>query len=256
MSTTDNGQQVSTPLLILLGVVAGGAALFALWTFVISPLLTGGDAAPDVVAGPSADPDGAVPDPGAIEPSATPPDTDDLEAAQDLLGEPVPETFEIFTARDPFQQLVVVATGATGTATVVPADVPDDADPAATPSPSGPAVSQPAGSSDDDDAPDAPELSDGQPPGEDEDLTTQGDGGGEIFQPAEDGTTTVALDQVTLVPGGPDRASLRIDEDSFEVAEGEVFAERFQLLDLDGACATLLFGDARFTICEGETISR
>ncbi|MGI9016422.1 MAG: hypothetical protein ACR2HR_04820 [Euzebya sp.] len=38
------------------------------------------------------------------------------------------------------------------------------------------------------------------------------------------------------------------------MSEGEVFADRFQVLDIDGLCATFLFGASRFTVCEGESI--
>jgi len=38
------------------------------------------------------------------------------------------------------------------------------------------------------------------------------------------------------------------------VAEGDVFAENFKLLSVSGDCASMLFGDDQFTICEGEEI--
>ena len=38
------------------------------------------------------------------------------------------------------------------------------------------------------------------------------------------------------------------------VAEGEVFAENFKFLSVSGECATMLFGDDQFTLCEGEEI--
>ena len=38
------------------------------------------------------------------------------------------------------------------------------------------------------------------------------------------------------------------------IAEGETFAENFKLLSVSGDCASILYGDDQFTICEGEEI--
>jgi hypothetical protein len=43
---------------------------------------------------------------------------------------------------------------------------------------------------------------------------------------------------------------------SYDVAEGETFAQRFRLLDLTGECGTFLFGDSRFVLCEGDEIRK
>jgi hypothetical protein len=45
-----------------------------------------------------------------------------------------------------------------------------------------------------------------------------------------------------------------VNGDVHSVAEGDVFAENFKLLSVSGDCASMLFGDDQFTICEGEEI--
>ena len=122
MSTTDGQQQVSKPLQIILGVVVGLAALYALWTFVLAPLLGGED---EVGSVDPADPPVVVPEDGTPVPGTENPDDPTLsdDEIETLFGEPVPETFGIFTARDPFQQLVVEVES--GQATVQEADDPD-----------------------------------------------------------------------------------------------------------------------------------
>jgi sulfur carrier protein ThiS len=42
----------------------------------------------------------------------------------------------------------------------------------------------------------------------------------------------------------------------YEVREGQTFADNLRLLDISGTCATFLFGDSRFTICEGGSIRK
>jgi hypothetical protein len=45
-----------------------------------------------------------------------------------------------------------------------------------------------------------------------------------------------------------------VDGTVYTVDEGEQFAESFQLLSINGECATMLYGDDQFTLCEGEEI--
>jgi hypothetical protein len=40
----------------------------------------------------------------------------------------------------------------------------------------------------------------------------------------------------------------------YTAQEGETFADSFQLVSASGRCATMLFGDDQFTLCEGEEI--
>lgn len=44
-------------------------------------------------------------------------------------------------------------------------------------------------------------------------------------------------------------AQVEVDGDVFTVQEGDTFADNFKLVDIDGSCATFLFGDERFTLC-------
>jgi hypothetical protein len=50
------------------------------------------------------------------------------------------------------------------------------------------------------------------------------------------------------------RAQIQVDGTVYTVDPGETFAESFQLVSISGDCASILFGDDQFTICEGEEI--
>lgn len=63
----------------------------------------------------------------------------------------------------------------------------------------------------------------------------------------------VRLIDVFTRQGNP-RAQVQVDGTVYTVDEGEVFADNFELLSVSGDCATMLFGDDQFTICEGEEI--
>ena len=53
---------------------------------------------------------------------------------------------------------------------------------------------------------------------------------------------------------GARRAQIQVDGTVYTVDEGERFANNFQLMSTSGRCATMLFGDDEFTLCEGEEI--
>ena len=53
---------------------------------------------------------------------------------------------------------------------------------------------------------------------------------------------------------GRDRAQIQVDGTVYTVDEGEEFADNFRLVSASGRCATILFGDDEFTLCEGEEI--
>lgn len=53
---------------------------------------------------------------------------------------------------------------------------------------------------------------------------------------------------------GQRRAQVQVDGTVYTVDEGERFASNFQLLSTTGRCATMLYGDDEFTLCEGEEI--
>jgi hypothetical protein len=139
------------------------------------------------------------------------------------------ETFQVFAPKDPFKPLL---TEATGDGTTPPVDT------------------------DGDGVPDDGNTSTGDGDG---DGTGTGDGNG-------DGTGTgtggggenVGGHRVRLVDvfrdGGSARAQVQVDGTVYTVEEGEQFAESFQLLSLNGDCASMLYGDDQFTLCEGEEI--
>jgi hypothetical protein len=54
--------------------------------------------------------------------------------------------------------------------------------------------------------------------------------------------------------GGGTRAQVEVDGTVFTVRRGETFADNFQLVSASGQCATMLYGDDQFTLCEGEEI--
>lgn len=82
-----------------------------------------------------------------------------------------------------------------------------------------------------------------------------GDGGsGTIDQGGRnvEGHTVRLVDIFT--EDGKQRAQVQVDGTVYTVDEGEVFAENFKLLSISGECATMLYGDDQFTLCEGEEI--
>ncbi|MDX1745820.1 MAG: hypothetical protein R3324_07775 [Halobacteriales archaeon] len=82
-----------------------------------------------------------------------------------------------------------------------------------------------------------------------------GDGDGCTSQDGEvvcDGRVVSVVDVFT--EDGQARAVVQVDDQLFEVDEGDVFAENFEVLSIDPPCVTLLFGDDSFTLCEGERV--
>ncbi len=138
------------------------------------------------------------------------------------------ETFEVFAPKDPFKPLVSpVAQEGTGTppAGGVDADGDGQIDPG-------------TGTTD-------PGTGTGTGTG---DGDGTGTGGGESV-----GGHRVSLVDVFRGEHGP-RAQVQVDGTVYTVDEGERFAENFQLLSINGECATMLYGDDQFTLCEGEEI--
>ncbi|MGH2786886.1 MAG: hypothetical protein ACRDJV_03120 [Actinomycetota bacterium] len=68
------------------------------------------------------------------------------------------------------------------------------------------------------------------------------------------GDHRVRLADLFIGAGGKERARVRVDDAVYRVTEGDVFADSFQLVSIDNGCATLLFGDDQFSLCEGEEI--
>lgn len=126
------------------------------------------------------------------------------------------ETFEVFAPKDPFKPAIVAAF--VGTA----------------PGPAGTAGPGAGGVTGGGGAPGA-----------------GGSGGG-------DRSDSVGGHRVRLVDvfsqDGEERARVQVDGTVYTVEEGDRFADNFKLLSIEGQCASLLFGDDQFTLCEGEEI--
>jgi hypothetical protein len=159
---------------------------------------------------------GAAPAAPAATPEPTEAEPDD--------DEPPVENFELFAPRDPFEPLVS-AGGATGGGGGDTGDTTDD------------------GTTDG--------GTDGTDDGTDGTDGTDGDGG-------TSGGEDVGGHRVRVIDvyreGGRDRAQIQVDGTVYTVDEGEDFADNFRLVNASGRCATMLFGDDEFTLCEGEEI--
>ena len=153
--------------------------------------------------------------PPVAAPAPTPEET--AEAAPPKAGKAPLETFEVFAPKDPFRPLISAATAGTSTAGAPAA-------PAGTGTTGGPS-GQPSGGSD---------ISGGQ----------SGDSVG--------GHRVRLID--TFTRNGETQARVQVDGTVYTVGEGERFAENFEVLSISGECASLLFGDDQFSLCEGEEI--
>lgn len=253
--------RTGTLLLVGLGIVV----LALLLAFVLLPLLSG-DPATDDTVDTDADGDVVIVD-GDEEPTETP--TEDLELSEPDEGEEAPaETFEVFAARDPFQQLVRADEGSGGGGTTTTPD------PTASPAPGGGTTSPPT-------TPVTPGPTPSPSPGTgtggdggsgtgngtgDGNGAGTGDGGGgsgtgtgggnRDDDSANVGGTTVTLVDVFTGNDGDRKATVTVNGTGYTVSQGQTFGRNFRLLDISGECATMLFGDSRFTLCEGERIQK
>lgn len=222
---TGDQQQVSKGLLITLGVVAAIGVAAALWVFVLQPLSTDDV---DTVAveddatepGPELDAE-PTPEPDG-EPDdpgedADPEDGEDADEAEDDAL----ETTQVVNARDPFTQLATDTGGDGGTGG------------AATGGDSASGGGTATGDGDGD-----------------------GDSGGDGDDQADVDSTTVTLVTIYTGDDGLQRAAVEVDEAGYDVLEGDTFAGNFQLLDIADECATMLYGDSRFTLCEGDRVRK
>ncbi len=227
MSSTEESvaKQSVTPrqLLMILGALV--LVLILVWFF----LLRGGGAEePDPLAIPLPD---QTTEP-FVEPTLGPDDND--------KNDPV-ETFEVFARRDPFDPLIDLSPNADGG----DGDGTDGGDGGDGADPNGDGT-DPDGDGDGDGDGTNGNDPDGGPGGDN--GNGPGDGGGQNI----DGHTVRLID--VFVDGGETRAQVQVDGSVYTVDEGEVFAENFKLLSASGNCATMLFGDDQFTLCEGEEI--
>lgn len=135
------------------------------------------------------------------------------------------ETFEVFARRDPFEPVIELG-GPPGVVDVGTTPPTDGASPAPGSTPFDPGTGDP-GSED----PGTDDPADEQPPG----------------------TSRVKLIDAYKTQGLK-RAQIRVDNTVYIVDEGETFAESFRLLSVSGKCASMLFGDDQFTLCEGDEV--
>lgn len=220
------------PLFVVLAVVVGLFLAFLLWLFVVQPLLT--DEETDDVDVVTVDDDQA--DDGGTEEPELPEATPSPDIAE---GEQLPiETYEVFLSRDPFRP-------------IRPAVGPGDGTGAQAGDGGAGTGAQPG---------DGQQPTDGQTP---TDGRTPTDGqtptDGELPPTGEDGDrATVEGREVVLVDvfeeDGEPRAVVQVDGTAYEVSTGDRFADNFEVLAIDPPCATLLFGDDSFTLCEGERV--
>jgi hypothetical protein len=72
--------------------------------------------------------------------------------------------------------------------------------------------------------------------------------------PAPQGGEQVELIDVVVDDQGVTRAQVRVGSTVSTVAAGETFASTYQLLSVQGSCATLQNGPDRFTLCRGDQV--
>ena len=253
--------------LLLLG--AGAIAVVALVMFVLLPLLSGGGEDPD-------DDVTVEDDSGEVvvgtEPTESPSDFD-LANPDEGEGSAPAETFEVFAARDPFQQLVrgtggggAVDGGTTDPGTTDPGTTdPGTVDPIDPTDPTDPSDPLPPADGDGGDGDGDGSGGDGSGgDGSDGDGSDGADGNGSGSDGSDgngDGSANVGGTTVTLVDvftddDGERKATVTVNGTGYTVGEGQTFGRRFRLLDISGSCSTMLFGDSRFTLCEGERIQK
>jgi len=216
--------RVSKPVLIVLGVLAVVALVY-----LVLVLPNQGDGVDAV------DRSGAVvvSEPAVVgsEPAVVVPDADASEAGDLPLAEPTETaadpSFEVFSARDPFEQLVTDDTGGAGvidgtTETSAPTAPVDDTTNVSPPPADDPALLPPV-----------------------------------VEDPAQTtvGTTTIMLQEIYR-DDGVDTALVLVDNEGYEAAEGETVAGDLTVLDIEGNCATMRFDERRFILCEGEQIQK
>ena len=241
MSTANQSSSaVSKPLMITLGVVV----LAALGYLAIT--LLGGDAAGDgpVAAGSEPGSAGASEVPGTTVGGLEPSDEASESPSEVAAVEPA---FEVFDARDPFDQLVAEDTNPGGEAVgdtqltstgaaPVEAPPPDLTDPTTTdPTTIDPTTTDPTTGT----------------PTVDDPTTT---GAPKRSQTTVEGTT-IMLDDV-YITGGDEIAVVVVDAEGYEAREGETAGGKVEVLDIAGNCATMRYNDNRFILCEGEQIRK
>ena len=172
----------------------------------------------------------------AVPPVTTAPTTEPTEKDPGGGGDKPPvETTEVFASRDPFEPLLSVDEGGDG------------------------ATDEGTGDETEGDGTTDGTDTDGDGVVDEGDGTdTDGDGvpdGGDGTDTSEENVEGHCVQLIGINGSGDDAtAQIQVDDTVYTVSEGEAFAENFELLSTSGECATLLYGDDQFTVCEGEEI--
>lgn len=153
------------------------------------------------------------------------------------------ETFESFSNKNPFTPLVDVGAPAA------------DADPPGAGESTSATTAPPAGEvtfPDEGPPPTFPPDDGGFDDGGTETTTTTTAPGPPPPPPRE--PDRVSLLEVFTDQGGQVVASVRVNDTTYQVGEGDEFATSYRVLDLDigTRCGEFLFGDDRFGLCEGD----
>jgi hypothetical protein len=135
----------------------------------------------------------------------------------------MPDSFQTFTERNPFQPSVDLGTAGGTTPTTAGAPV--------APSPT---ATTTAG------------TGTAAAPGK----TT---GAGSVASPGPGAGTAVQLLSVSSAGGAP-TASVQVGSTVYTVTPGQTFATSYKLVSLSGSCGKFLFGDSPFSLCTGEQV--
>jgi hypothetical protein len=84
-------------------------------------------------------------------------------------------------------------------------------------------------------------------------------GGATTTTTVSPGFEPVPGEQVTVLDvfvdaSGATMARVQVGSTVYTVAVGDTFATSYQVVSLEGTCGTFLYGDATFTLCEGEQV--
>lgn len=168
-------------------------------------------------------------------------------------AQPVQDTdaFPVYTARDPFEQLVAADTGGDGT---TPADGTAPADPAGTDStgsdPAGtdasgtgtiPDIGGTAGSG----PADTTQVPPGPAPSPSPGATASGQGG-----------RAIELVDVYTAPDGEPAAIITVNGNGYTPSVGDAFAGEMMLVSVDGQCVALRVDGGAVGLCEGDVVRK
>jgi hypothetical protein len=224
-SDTTAPRQRNVVVMVGLAVVVLGALAFGAYAFL------GGDGDADV----------SVTATDEVATAASEPDPAPDAVAAGIEALPV-VTYDVFLSRDPFDPVVPEPVASTSETEGTAVQVIDDRDPV-----------DGSGELDDRDGFDEPGEND------------RGDGettDGWVTDECRGGTEEVVcaghvLSLLSLTIGAETTAVVQVDTETYEVARGEVFADRFLFLDVvDERTARMLYGDQVFRISIGERVMK